>query len=129
MKLAYSIPNLDELSLEDLDRYLGILSAIGYDGAETSVCYGDKVDREAVKKLLEKHNIKLSGLRSGAIYDKAGLRFTSPDPEIRRKAVDTLKKLIDLAGFSAAISCWGVYRDCWSRERTWLRQRNTLLTA
>ena len=99
MKLAYSIPNLDELSLEDLDRYLGILSAIGYDGAETSVCYGDKVDGEAVKKLLEKHNIKLSGLRSGAIYDKAGLRFTSPDPEIRRKAVDTLKKLIDLAGF------------------------------
>lgn len=99
MKLAYTIPNIDQLTLEELEGYLKILKTIGYDGAETSICYADKVEREKVKELLDKYGLKLSGLRSGGNYDTCGVRFSSPEPKVREKAKELLKKVIDLAGY------------------------------
>lgn len=99
MKLAYTIPNIDTIDIDEAERYIKLLKEIGYDGAETSVCYAKKVDRDGLKRLLDKYDFKLSGLRSGGIYDGAGVRFSSPDPKERETAVAMLEDVIDLAGF------------------------------
>ena len=99
MKLAYTIPNIDTIDLSEAERYIRLLKEIGYEGAETSVCYAKKVDKEGLKSILDKYDFKLSGFRSGGIYDGAGVRFSSPDPEVRATAVAMLKDVIDLAGY------------------------------
>ncbi len=122
MKLAYGLPLIDTLALADLDNYLQILSSIGYEGAEPSVCYAAGVRRDEIAGLLERSGMKISGLRSGGVYDVGGVRFSSPDPAARKKAVQMIKDIADLCAFFDCSLLLG-------RVQGWLEKGEDLDTA
>ena len=99
MKLAYGLAMLDDMSLEEFERCAKLVSEIGYDGLEPSVCSPSTIYREAVKAILDRYGLKFSGLRSGGLYDRQGARFSDPDPAGRARAVRLMKEMIDLAGY------------------------------
>ncbi len=99
MKLAYGLAMLDDMSLEEFEQAAKLVSEIGYDGLEPSVCSPSTIDREAIKAILDRYGLKFSGLRSGGLYDRKGARFSDPDPEKRKRAVRLMKEMIDLAGY------------------------------
>ena len=99
MKLAYGLGMLDDMSLEEFEYAAKTVSEIGYDGLEPSVCSPATLDKEGIKTILDKYGLKLSGLRSGGLYDRRGARFSNPDKAERERAVSLMKEMIDLAGY------------------------------
>ena len=99
MKLSYGIPLIDDLSLEELEHYLALLQEIGYEGVECSVCRAADLPKEAIRELLDKYSLRFSGFRSGAVYDRTGVRFSSPDPAVRQKAVKMINQVVDLCAY------------------------------
>lgn len=98
MKLGYALPQLDGTPIDVLDDQIRRLAEMGYDGAEYYVCRPKDVNRCELHKILDKYGMELSGIRTGAIYDMDGLRFSHPNPEVRRQAVDRMKEACELAG-------------------------------
>lgn len=99
MKLSFAIPkDLDAISPEEFEEYTSNIAAMGYAAVEPMINDPAKIDREKIQRILEKHHMKISGLRSGSIYGKNGWRLSSPDPENRSRAVRRLKEVIVLAG-------------------------------
>jgi len=99
MKLAYGIPLIDDLGLSEFEKYLKILKELGYEGVEPSICFANKIDKKGLAELLDRYDMKFSGFRSGGIYDIGGVRFSSPDPAVRNKAVKMMKDVIELSGY------------------------------
>lgn len=99
IKLAYGLGMLDDMTAEEFESSAELVSRIGYDGLEPSVCSPETIDREKIKEILDKYGLRFSGLRSGGLYDRQGARFSDPDPAKRARAVSLMKQMIDLAGF------------------------------
>lgn len=99
IQLAYGLGMLDDMSLAEFEDAAKLVSLIGYDGLEPSVCSPATIQKEAIKEILDKYHLKFSGLRSGGLYDRQGARFSDPDPEKRKRAVRLMKEMIDLAGY------------------------------
>lgn len=99
MKLAYGLGMLDDMSLAEFEEAAKLVSEIGYEGLEPSVCSPSTLDREGIKAILDKYGLRFSGLRSGGLYDRQGARFSDPDPQKRKRAVRLMKEMIELAGY------------------------------
>ena len=99
MKLAYGLGMLDDMTLAEFEEAARIVSEIGYDGLEPSVCSPATIDKEAIQAILDKYGLRFSGLRSGGLYDRQHARFSNPDPAERKRAVSLMKEMIDLAGY------------------------------
>ena len=99
IKLAYGLQMLDDMSLAEFENCAKIVSEIGYDGLEPSVCSPTTLPKEEIKAILDRYNLKFSGLRSGGLYDRQGARFSNPDPAERQRAVRLMKEMIDLCGY------------------------------
>lgn len=99
IKLSYGLQMLDDMSLEEFERCAKIVSEIGYEGLEPSVCSPSTIPREEIKAILDRYHLRFSGLRSGGLYDRQGARFSNPDPAERKRAVRMMKEMIDLCGF------------------------------
>lgn len=99
MKLSFAIPKeLDAMTLEEFEDYTAGVSAMGYEAVEPLINDPSCVDQEGIRKILQKYNMKISGLRSGSIYAQNGWRLSSPDCDNRSKAIQRLKDVIVLAG-------------------------------
>lgn len=96
MKLCYAIPQLDDMSLEELEAYLAELSGLGYKGIEPALGYTENIDTESLKALLLKYGMELVAVRSGGILSKENVRLSSPEPEVRKRAVELLKRQVDM---------------------------------
>jgi sugar phosphate isomerase/epimerase len=70
----------------------------GFDAVELLVPSGESVDVGELRKLLDSHHLALSGLGTGAGFLRDRLHLVSPDPDIRRRALEFAATIIDRAG-------------------------------
>src|SRR5579859_4729037 len=70
---------------------------LGFDAVELFPPAATEIDSKKVLPLLEKHNLKVSSVGSGAGWVKHKLTLTSPDPAIRTKGKEFIASLIDAA--------------------------------
>ena len=87
-------------ALDELDRRMGLLSSLGYDGVELSAFHPLPYPVEAVAGLAEKHHLPVVSMLSGWSYPHEKLCLSSPDPSVRDRAVE---RLSDYVGQAAAL--------------------------
>lgn len=72
-------------------------SALGFDAVEIFPPSADAVSVEELQVLLKKYRLKIAAFGTGAGWLRQQLSLTSIDPSIRRKAVQFIRNMIDLA--------------------------------
>jgi len=78
---------------------------MGYDGVELALLDKSQVDIDKIKGLIKKYNMEIPVVSTGQVFAGAKLWFTSPDKEIRDKAVEVFKGLVDVAAeFGAMVN-------------------------
>lgn len=98
-KLSFAIPMpLDEISVADFEKYVSETAKMGYAAVEPLINDPAKVDFEAMNAVLQRYNMKISGLRSGSVYAANGWRLSSPDKANRDAAIKRLNEIVELAG-------------------------------
>ena len=89
---------------EDLDGNIIKASKMGYDGVELAIRKPEAVNIDEVKRLIDKYSLEVISIGTGQIYGEEGLNFSDPDKNIRDRAVQRTKKIIDIAkNFNASI--------------------------
>jgi sugar phosphate isomerase/epimerase len=124
MKLAYMLATPDVASfplcwMGDLAHVIGRVSAIGYDGVEVQVRDPALVDRSNLARLTGDAGIKVCGIGTGQIGAEDKLFLTSPDADVRARAVDRFKAVLDLAAEFGVDASIGRFRGLasWAPDR------------
>jgi len=86
--------------LDELDRRMGLLAALGYGGVELSAFHPMPYPVEAVAGLAEKHRLPVVSMLSGWSYSAENLCLSSPDATVRYHAA---ARLVDYVGHAAAL--------------------------
>lgn len=87
---------------DDLAAACEAAAELGFDAVEIFAPAPDAVDPAELKPLLEKLNLSVAAVGTGAGMVKHGLALTSTDASQRERAVDFVKSMIDFgAGYSA----------------------------
>jgi sugar phosphate isomerase/epimerase len=81
---------------DDLATSIPMAKQIGFDAVEIFPASADDINAELLHRLLDENNIQLSAIATGAGKVLHNLTLTSPDETIRTKAIDFVKKIIDL---------------------------------
>ena len=68
--------------------------ALGFDAVELFTASGDAVDSDLLSELVNKHEIRIAAVGTGAGKVLNGWTLTSPDRGIRRKAVEFIGNMI-----------------------------------
>jgi len=82
----------------DLSTGCAQASTMGFDAVEVFPRSADEIDAAELKKALTTHGIKLAAMGTGAGAVVQKLTLTHPDEGTRRRALDYIKAIIDLAG-------------------------------
>lgn len=72
-------------------------SEYGYHGVELALKNAEDVNARDILRWLEKCNMEVSCITTGQVFAALGLYFTSPDANIRKKAIEIFSDLIILA--------------------------------
>ena len=108
MKIALAIaphdaqPSAFVVFRDRLEVCLEKASRLGYDGVELALATAGDVDAGAVQGLLDAHGLGLSAISTGRVFAEQRVWLTSPDPAVRRRAVEILSGLVDLAAVLGA---------------------------
>ncbi|MGQ9629257.1 MAG: TIM barrel protein [bacterium] len=87
-----------EVSMEKAAR-------LGYDGVELALLDAKQVDADRIERALREHGLELPVISTGQVFSEGRIWFTHPDEGVRRRAVDRMKELIELAGrFGAKVN-------------------------
>jgi sugar phosphate isomerase/epimerase len=115
MKLSFifyePIPELAEL-----DRRMGRLTALGYQGVELSASHPFPYPVEAVEALVRKHRLPVVSFLSGWSYGSEGLCLASPQEDVRRQAVERLVEYVELSASLNAVLVVGLMQGLRSDE-------------
>jgi len=95
---------------------------MGYDGIELALQEKDQIDVAKVKKLINDYNLEIPVVSTGQVFAGLKLWFTSPDIEIRKKAVEVFKGLVEVASEFGAMVNMG-------RVRGFIGEGETVETA
>jgi sugar phosphate isomerase/epimerase len=79
---------------DDLEKSLAHASFLGFDAVELFTESSNSIDIEATKLLLEKYNLSIAAVGSGAGKVLHGFTLTDPDKAIREKAIDFIADMI-----------------------------------
>jgi sugar phosphate isomerase/epimerase len=71
--------------------------ALGYDGVELALALPSDVDVPTMRGLLAGEGMRLSAVSTGRVFAEQGVWLTHPDESARRRAVEILKGLTDVA--------------------------------
>jgi len=89
---------------ENLNENIIKASNMGYSGVELAIRKPEAVNTKEVARLTDKHGLEVLSIGTGQIYVEEGLNFSDPDKDIRKKAVERTKKIINIAKvFNASI--------------------------
>jgi len=88
-------------------------SALGFDAIEVFPPSTDAVNAAELKPLLEKHNLKLAALGTGAGMVKHGLSLSNADADHRAKARAFVKQIVDKAAEFGASAIIGSMQGKW----------------
>lgn len=83
---------------DDLAAACRAAAELGFDAIEVFPPSSDAVDANALKTVLSDHGLKLAAIGTGAGWVKHQLSLTSPDPVVRRRAVEFVEGIIDIGG-------------------------------
>lgn len=89
------LPPYKYASWDSFDADLAELARLGYDGVELSVSDPARLDIPRLHKSLDKHGLSLCGVLTGDSYDEEHLCLTSPDADVRTRALQRLKAHLD----------------------------------
>jgi sugar phosphate isomerase/epimerase len=78
----------------DLEGSLRKASQLGFDGVELFTNSGKQLEANQLSNLLNKHNLLLAAVGTGAGKVLHGLTLTDPNPDIRKKAVEFIAEMI-----------------------------------
>lgn len=106
-----------------LENSLDFLADLGYDGVEFMTLDPDRLDREGIRRELEKRNLMVSLVCTGEIAGQLGVTYTDPNPEVRRDAIRRTLGIIDFAALLGADinvgRIRGQYRHDQERDETY----------
>lgn len=94
----------------DLGDSFSRVKKLGYQGVELSFREPKKVDADALRGLLEKHDLEAVALATGRSWGEDRLSFTNPDAAVRRNADVRMREYIQLAGALNAMVILGLMR-------------------
>ncbi len=86
------------------------LAALGYDGVELAVREPKSLDVSALRRMLDKHHLRVPALGTGQAYVEEHLSFTDPDAAVRERALARIQTHIALARAFNAIVILGLVR-------------------
>jgi 5-keto-L-gluconate epimerase len=115
MKFAMVVTTADsQFSAVALRGDLGVsfsrVKKLGYQGVELSFREPAKVDAQALRALLEKHELEAVALATGRSWGEDRLSFTNPDAVVRRRAIVRLGEYVQLAAAVDAMVIVGLMR-------------------
>ncbi|HEX9014958.1 MAG TPA: sugar phosphate isomerase/epimerase family protein [Chloroflexota bacterium] len=100
-----ALPSAFVVFRDELAKSIRKVAELGYDGVELALLDSSQVSLPEIKALLRQYRLELPVISTGQVFAEAKLWLTHPDAEIRRRTVDRLKSLIDLAGeFGAMVN-------------------------
>lgn len=112
----------------NLEQSCKTISELGFDGVELFILDPTKFSDDTIRPVLEKYQLELAALGTGAAYGLEGLSLSSSDKAVRTRAVQRIKEHIHLAApFKSRIiigSMRGKVESGVSREDTeaWLAE-------
>ncbi len=115
MKLAFVI-SLQETSFSaisethDVRQSFKKLRELGYQGVELAVRDPETVDVELVKEAVQTYDLEVPAIGTGQAYLEEGLSLSSPDPDVRQKTRERLKKHVQFASIFRAGVIIGLIR-------------------
>lgn len=81
-----------------LDACVREAAGLGFDSVEVFPADADSFPRQKLRDLLPEHNLGLAAVGTGAGWLKHGLSLTDPDTGVRKRAIEFIAALIDVAG-------------------------------
>ncbi len=100
---------------------------LGYDAIELFAPGPDAVSPETLRGLLQEHGLGLAAVGTGAGWVRHKLSLTSPDADVRSKAVEFIKSMISFGGPHGAPAIIGSMQGRWgdgvsqSQALDWLK--------
>lgn len=97
---------------EDLDIAIKKARKFGYDGIELALADSREINVAKIKALIEKYDMELIVISTGRVFSEGHLWFTHPEKDVRDKAVQRMKDIIELASqFKASVNVGRVRGD------------------
>jgi sugar phosphate isomerase/epimerase len=81
----------------EMEAAFALAARLGYDGLEIHLLNPKDIDRAAVNELRSRHGLFIPTLGTGMAAGMEGLTFSDSDPEVRARAVERIRRQIDLA--------------------------------
>lgn len=102
MKLSFaiSVQKTDFNYISSNERWqekLKLLADLGYHGVELGIRNPEGLNPDVLKGELDRHKLELSAIGTGQAYIDDGLSLSSLNSDIRRCAIERIKRHIDLA--------------------------------
>lgn len=98
---------------DDLATSCRQAAELGFDAVEIFAPGPEAVDATQLRQLLKDHHLSLAAMGTGAGWLHHRLLLTHPDSSIRKKAIDFVKSIIDLAGTFNAPAIIGSMQGRW----------------
>ena len=98
ISLVSEMPNTPHFNDRDWEYLIEKSSALGYDGVEIFPKSAEKFPAKQLKEILERYGMELCVIGSGAGKALKNYTFTDPDITVRKKAVEYVSSLIQVAG-------------------------------
>jgi len=102
--------------LSELDRRMGRIASLGYQGIELTASHPLPYPIEEVIALSHKHRLPVVSLLSGWSYANEGLCLSSPRTDVRERAVERLMEYTDHAARLGAVLVVGLMQGLRSDE-------------
>lgn len=109
MKFCYQVATPDVAISPDVTAFQGkltesldFLANLGYDGVEFMTLNPNELDREQIKKELDKRNMMVSLVCTGEIFGQLKQSYMDRNPDVRAEAVRRSKDIIDFASLLGA---------------------------
>jgi len=84
---------------DDLEKSMAHASLLGFDAIELFTASSDALDVATTKNLLEKYQLQLAAVGTGAGKVLHGLTLTDPDELIRKKAILFIENMISFGAY------------------------------
>ena len=81
----------------DFARRVRRIAELGYDGVELAVRDPALLDANTVAHIVDETGLEVPAIGTGQAYVEEGLSFTSPDPQVRARAIARIQAQADLA--------------------------------
>ena len=94
----HALPTAFVVFRDRLEVSIEKAAKLGYDAIELALRDGTEADPTHIKALLDAHGMDLAAISTGRVFAEANVWCTSPDAAIRRRAVNIIKGIIELAG-------------------------------